>query len=92
MSAYPDMNKLVFFDTDDDSDCDISDGESDNDYKLTLAKKLINANVIEKDQKFITSILTWSRKDRTDLQKVRSVSFISCICFELINVPFLYPY
>lgn len=84
------MNKLVFFNTDDYSDCDISDGELDNEYKLTLAKKLINANVIEKDQKFITSILTWSRKDRTDLQKVRLISFISCICFELIS--FLYSY
>lgn len=75
---------------DDYSDCDISDGELDNEYKLTLAKKLINANVIEKDQKFITSILTWSRKDRTDLQKVRLISFISWICCELIS--FLYSY
>ncbi|KAG1463953.1 hypothetical protein G6F55_002084 [Rhizopus delemar] len=45
MSIYPDMNKLVFFNMDDYSDCDISDGELDNEYKLTLAKKLINANI-----------------------------------------------
>ncbi|EPB92562.1 CMGC/CDK protein kinase [Mucor circinelloides 1006PhL] len=76
MTHYPDANKLIFFDDNDSDVEDFSDDEDENgcaSIRMSLAAILEQENVPQIDRKVITSILTWSIKERLTIPHLNNL-------------------